>query len=214
MTGEMHASMTDGEMRGVVLRKLYEKRFDRGGFVAVPFDDLSNQRERTVLDHICDQLGPHGLIKWKPLGSGHGGMAKITADGIDAIAGTARSPITITLHNHSVSVTGSNNQVGNHNSQTTNVGKIIAAIDNATASETEKKEAKGLLEGFSQNFRKKLMSRSRLVAKMRSSCLLEWRRRDIVRQPDATTDIRPASDSDHAAAVHGGRPDRQRADQS
>jgi hypothetical protein len=158
---EMHASMTDGEMRGVVLQKLYEKRHEGGGWVAVPFDDLLNQRERTILDHICDQLGQHGLIKWKPLGSGHGGMAKITAAGVDVIEGTARPPITITLHDHSVSVTGSNNQVGSHNSQTTgshnsqtttiDVGKIITAIDNATASDAEKKEAKGLLEKITSN---------------------------------------------------------------
>ena len=79
---------------------------------------------------------------------------RITAGGIDVIEGTAPAPISITLHDHSVSVTGSTNvQIGNANTQSVQleIKKILTKIDQTGASQPEKQEAKSLLERLSNN---------------------------------------------------------------
>jgi hypothetical protein len=143
--------MTDAELRGEVLQKFYDERHLKG-VVRVPFDE--GQEDLNRLSNICDQLGQHGLITWQSFING-GGYGKITANGVDVIEGTAHSPITVTMHahDHSISVNGSNNQVGSHNAQSANinVGKITAAIDHSSASDVEKGEAKSLLEKITSN---------------------------------------------------------------
>jgi len=65
-----------------------------------------------------------------------------------------RAPISITLHDNSVRVTGSSNvQIGNANVQAVNLEmqKIMAKIDEAQASAPEKQEARSLLERLSNN---------------------------------------------------------------
>jgi hypothetical protein len=69
--------------------------------------------------------------------------------GVDVVEGKVAAPMTITFH--SISVTGSNNvQIGQGNTQTNNIGKLISAVDHSTATEAEK-EAKGLLEKMANN---------------------------------------------------------------
>jgi hypothetical protein len=148
--------MKDSELRGIVLQKFYDVRHKIDWFnlnalsthIAADFMQLAN---------VCDQLGQHGLIEWKPIKSLAGtidGQGKITARGVDVIEGTARAPITITLHDQSIKVTGSTNvQIGNSNQQNINtkITSLMNAIDSMNASENEKKEAKSLVEKILTN---------------------------------------------------------------
>jgi len=118
--------MTDGELRGIVLESFYEFRNRQPSLLnvlALPeFTSLEPDIHRLL--NICEQLGQHGLIQWKSLNSftSVGGMGKITARGVDVIEGTAHAPITVTLHDHSVSVNQSSNvQIGDSNTQDVNV---------------------------------------------------------------------------------------------
>ena len=148
--------MTDGELRGIILEKFYKLRHQKdllelGDIVSI------DPAEHTRLVNICDQLDQHALIEWKPirgLGGVAAGMGKITARGVDVIEGTARAPITITLHDRRISVSESSNvQIGNSNVQDVkfDIKKLIAAVDHSNASDTEKAEAKSLLEKLASN---------------------------------------------------------------
>lgn len=148
--------MKDNEIRGLVLQKYYDKR--RQGFFQWSKEDFADLPPTVDIDsadlfRACDQLAEHGLIEWKPLrgrGQTVGGVGKITAFGVDVIEGESKPPISITL-DHSISVHGSSNvQIGSHNVQDVSVeiGKLIAAINDSTATEAEKAEAKSLLRKF------------------------------------------------------------------
>lgn len=147
--------MKDNELRAVVLQKYYDLR-DRGYFqwCEVEVEDDFPIKSFDVLGRICDQLGEHDLIEWHPLQDGAGktvgGHGKITAFGVDVIEGTAKSPISITVdRRQTVSITGSNNIVGNGNSL--NVDSITAAISGSNFSATEKAEAKSLWKKVCEN---------------------------------------------------------------
>jgi len=114
--------MTDGELRGIVLESFYKLRNQQrtcSMWLALPeFTSLESDIHRLL--NICEQLGQHGLIQWKSLNSltADGGMGKITARGVDVIEGTAHAPITVTLHDHRISVNQSSNvQIGDSNTQ-------------------------------------------------------------------------------------------------
>jgi hypothetical protein len=150
-------AMRDTERRGIVLERFYGARHkvDWREFDALQTPVTMGPTE---LANICKQLGQHGLIEWESVDTLTGNIpmrARITAGGIDVIEGTARAPISITLHDHSVRVTGSTNvQIGNANSQTVQVEiqKILTKIDHsAAAPPPEKQEAKSLLERLSNN---------------------------------------------------------------
>lgn len=148
--------MKDSEARGIVLELFYDARHKVDWLnlhvlkthVTIPFQ---------VLGNICEQLGQHGLIDWEPLRAMSGivdGMGRITATGVDVMEGNVAPPISITLHDHSISVVGSQNvQIGNANQQTVaiEIGKLANIIDSMNASDTEKKEAKGILERVTNN---------------------------------------------------------------
>ena len=145
--------MTDGETRGIVLQKIYDQRHDRGGYATIPLPGFETTADRNRLDNICRQLAEHHLIKFKETVAG-GGLACITADGVDVVEGRKSSPITVIFNDHSISVSGSQNQIGNSNVQTTtNVqfDRIKIAIDSANAPDSEKVEAKGILEKITSN---------------------------------------------------------------
>lgn len=143
--------MKDSELRAKILKKFYEERRHSAkiwvakdvpeGIVALDFFD------------VCGQLGEHGLIDWDPqmeMFKVKSGRGKITAGGIDVIEGTVKSPITITLdHRQTVSITGSNNIVGDHNSMS--VEAISSAINRTSFSEAEKAEAKSLWQKVTEN---------------------------------------------------------------
>jgi hypothetical protein len=149
--------MRDNDLRGIVLQHFYEVRHrddDMTSLEEIVAASLPGEVQR--VGNICDQLSQYGLIEWTPLKAMMGtiaGMGRITAAGVDVIEGTALSPITITLHDHSVSVSGSNVQIGNNNSQTVNmtIDKMVSAIDHSSASMDEKAEAKTLLQRIGEN---------------------------------------------------------------
>lgn len=144
--------MKDTEVRGIVLQKFYEVRHDPAGVLQLPaLAELSPANEMQVAN-VCDQLAQNGLIEWKALrsmGGSIGGIGKITARGVDVIEGTIKSSLAITMRHHNVTITRSAHvQIGNGNIQVRDVtiDKLSAAIDHSNLSETEKAEARSLLE--------------------------------------------------------------------
>jgi hypothetical protein len=148
--------MKDSDLRGIVLQKFYDARHKIAWF---DLNALSThvQADFVQLANVCDQLGQHGLIEWRAiesLGGTVGGAGKITARGVDVIEGTATAPITITLHDQSIKVTGSiNTQIGNSNQQKIEIqiSSLMNAIDSMDASKEERTKAKGLLEQILTN---------------------------------------------------------------
>jgi hypothetical protein len=151
--------MKDNELRGLILRKYYDKR--REGWFQwsdEDFKDLPDTVEFDAVDlfRVCDQLGEHGLIEWNGVqgvgGQTIGGAGKISAYGVDVIEGHAKSPISVIFdQSHHVSVTESSNvQIGDANIQDVSVHleKLVAAINDSSASPAEKEEAKSLLKKF------------------------------------------------------------------
>lgn len=139
--------MKDADLRGLVLQRFYDMRHQPDHLHLSDIQDIEPHNPN-IVSNICKQLAEHSLIKWHSLLGGDG-FGNISAHGVDVIEGTARSPITITVHDQSVSVSGSTNvQIGDANKQTVNidVDKLIAAVDHSTASEAEKKEAHSLIE--------------------------------------------------------------------
>jgi hypothetical protein len=148
--------MTDNDLRGEVLDVFYKAR------TKVEYLELSALASHVTTQpsdvaRICDQLAEAGLIKWKPLRDARGvvaGMGKITGKGVDVIEGTATPPISITIHDRSVNISGSSGViVGNGNSQTVvgDIGKLFTAIDHSNVSEGEKHEAKTMLQKLANN---------------------------------------------------------------
>jgi hypothetical protein len=152
------ATMKDNELRGLLLREYYNKR-DLGWFqwAGTDFDPapIGFSTSEQFL-RICDQLGEHGLIDWKPFsgGSGNtvGGIGRISASGVDVIEGNRQSPIAIALdQSRHISVTQSNHvQIGDGNVQdvSIHVAGLVEAIENSSGSEEEKRQAKSLLKRF------------------------------------------------------------------
>jgi hypothetical protein len=153
--------MKDNELRAIVLQKYYDLRqLGRFQWCEVELDNQFPIKEFKELARICDQLGEHNLIDWKPSLGGDGqpvgGIGKITAFGVDVVEGTTEAPIAITFHSQTVSVHGSpgaNVNIGDgsihQNGSWANY--ISGRIDKASASDSEKREAKSLLERVSEN---------------------------------------------------------------
>ncbi len=148
--------MKDNEIRGIVLRHYYERRYeDYHQWREEDIQKLGNELTEKIVFAICDQLSDHNLIHWKPIKVMRGtanGMGKITAYGVDVIEGEVKAPISIALnHGHNITITGSSNvQIGDANSQgvSIEIGKLLDAINNSTGKEGEKEEAKSLLRSF------------------------------------------------------------------
>jgi len=141
--------MKDGELRGLVLQRFYDLRHNGPPVNLEQLKDISPS-EFVRLANICEQLEEHGLIKWnvvKALTGTIHGHGSITAHGVDVIDGDVEPTLSITLHHHNVSVSGSQNvQIGNSNVLHANasIGMIDSAIDQSNGSAEEKAEAKTL----------------------------------------------------------------------
>ena len=147
--------MKDNELRGILLQKFYEHRRSQ----PVSLNDLElNEQLLLEAGSICDQLSEHGLLQWRAVRT-HGftlnGLGKITATGIDVIEGEATASLAIAIdqsHNFSVHAP-STFQVGSHNAQVVgntvavdvSLGQIGDNIDNSTASDAQKAEAKSVI---------------------------------------------------------------------
>ena len=146
----------DNDLRGTVLQNFYDLRHKKSSLqlpdVAIPDADWR------VTSNICMQLSDHGLIEWSPSNSIDetifGGLGRITAHGVDVIEGHSRPRIAITVHDRSVAVHGSTNvQIGNSNtlSATIDINNVFKAIDESTASDEQKEEAKSLFTKLTGN---------------------------------------------------------------
>jgi hypothetical protein len=143
--------MKDNEIRGLVLRAFYEKRHQ--GFRPWNPNDAPNVDGKDFF-RIAEQLAQQDLLEWRGLENGSGtvyaGAGQINANGVDVVEGNKTSPISITFdHRQTVSITGSNNIVGDNNS--INVEKINTAINQSSFSEGEKAEAKSLWKKVCEN---------------------------------------------------------------
>jgi hypothetical protein len=81
------------------------------------------------------------------------GMGRITNLGVDVIEGNIKAPIAISI-DRSISVSGSNLvQIGDGNTQDIRINsdKIVAAINQSTATLGEKEDAKSLLQKILEN---------------------------------------------------------------
>lgn len=145
--------MKDVELRGIILKKYYEKR--RGQIFTPKPDDFSPPVSLEDILAISDQLAEHGLLEWKAIrrfGDISIGLGKITAFGIDVVEGEATPDIKVEfVQNKTVNVTGSSNVVvGSHNTLNVNqhVAELARFIDNSVGTTEQKNEAKGLLRRF------------------------------------------------------------------
>jgi hypothetical protein len=150
--------MKDTDLRGLILKKYYDKR--REGWVQWKSEDFHNLKEDfTAADlfAVCSQLGENGLIEWRGLEDNTGrtidGRGKITAFGVEVAEGTAVPPIAIHVDNsdHSISLTSSSNvQVGNNNSldASIHIRGLVEAIDRSVSPIEKKQEARGALKRF------------------------------------------------------------------
>ncbi len=145
--------MTDIQLRGVVLGKLYEQRSDHN-YQLEPGDFVPAIAKKELI-RICEQLHQHGLVDAKiiPMLSGERIMplCRISARGVDVVETGASPDLRIDLmSSQTINITGSHNIVGNHNQQTVqnSVQELAKVIDSSSATPEEKAEAKGLLKKF------------------------------------------------------------------
>jgi hypothetical protein len=145
--------MKDTQLRGLLLQVFYKRR--RESWLVPTVTEVGAPVTEQDILQVCSQLGQHGLIEWKSVGSLDNisaGMGKITAFGVDVIEGEATPDIKIEfVQNQTVNITSSNNVVvGNNNSQTIThtVRDLVSVIESSGASPAEKAEAKSLLRKF------------------------------------------------------------------
>lgn len=150
--------MKDNELRGLVLRKYYEKR--RDGWIqwkSEDFLDVEEDFDAQDLFRACNQLGEHGLIEWTSVEDNAGrtvdGRGRISAFGVDVVEGSQRSPISLKLDysQHNISIHSSSNvQVGHGNVQeiTVHVQRIAEVIENSNASPEQKAAASNAFAAF------------------------------------------------------------------
>lgn len=142
--------MKDTEIRGLLLRKYYERR--REGMIGLEPSDFDDQLTLKDILYVSQQLGEHGLIKWAEsmgLGGLAAGMGKITAAGVDVVEGGRQSPIAIHFTDKSVRISNSVGvAVGNNNQQTIRIQlkELVEAIDRSDSTAESKREAKSLLQ--------------------------------------------------------------------
>ena len=158
--------MKDSESRALLLQAFYSKR--RDGWLGLGVDTgtplaFDDRIPPDDVVHLADQLGEAGLIEWKPLndrlGNPMAGVGKITALGVDVIEGEEESPIPLVIdqssHVQHINISGQHGGVqvaGAHSSQhqtiTSDIEKLVSAINGSNVPDAEKAEAKSKLADF------------------------------------------------------------------
>ena len=148
--------MTEGELRGLLLEKYYQRRKERLiGLVPSDFDGKLNEHD---ILNIAGQLADHGLIYWRP-NTGHGGvgggMGTITAAGVDAVEGRAPAPMEIRFSRDGSALGSASPQVAPANDTRQGIGvaieRLAQAIEEADASAANKRAATSLLRAFQEH---------------------------------------------------------------
>jgi hypothetical protein len=148
----------DSDVRGLVLETFYNARhkIEWIGFNAL-MSHIALSVDTTVIANVCDQLRQHALIEWRPLGNDgvrREAFGKITARGIDVIEGTATPPISISINDHSIRISGSTQvAIGDRNVQSVqiDIATLSAAIDSLSVDVADKEKTKTLLAEFAAN---------------------------------------------------------------
>jgi hypothetical protein len=148
--------MTDAETRGLVLQHFYNVRHNPNPWLRSSILMPQVSVEPCIIMNVCKQLADDGLIDWKPSsrGSMEEGLGTITSRGVKVVEGRVEAGIAIVIHDHSVSISGSENViVGNSNQQNVKVeiGKLASVIDRMDAGDEDKKQAKSLIEKITSN---------------------------------------------------------------
>lgn len=152
--------MTDANLRGSVLKLLYEHRDSELTFAA-DNDGHPIPAEIPLRDWLraCGQLAEKGLIHWEPIvNNTHGvqhvfaGYAKINGAGVDVVEGTVSAPIALHVdQSQRIDVRDSQGvQIAGANSRQQQTIRdafenIIQAIDSTEISPAEKQEAQSTL---------------------------------------------------------------------
>lgn len=144
-------TMTDIQLRGIVLSHLYDKRRDHD-HLPDPADFTPPLKEADLIS-ICDQLMQHRLVdaNIQDVISGERFLVycRISARGIDVVETGSSPDLRIDLMaGQNITISGSSNViVGNHNQQSVHdsVQELVRIIESSTASTAEKEQAKGLL---------------------------------------------------------------------
>src|ERR1700733_11748276 len=148
--------MNDGELRGLLLEKYYQRRKERLiGLAPSDFDGELNEHD---ILNIAGQLADHGLIHWRA-NRGHGGvgggMGTITAAGVDAVEGRAPAPVEIRFSRDRNLQPPVSPQAAlpDHTGQSVAVAieSLARAIEDADASAANKRAATLLLRAFQEH---------------------------------------------------------------
>ncbi len=153
--------MTDADLRGQVLKLLYDRRDEELTF-AIGNDTGLIPPEIETRDWLraCEQLAEKSLIHWLPMHHNREGRrhlfacdARINAAGIDVIEGTSAPPIAIQIdqsqriavhRSQGVQIAGANSQ--QQQTITDALQKLVRDIDASSAAPEEKQEAKSRLK--------------------------------------------------------------------
>lgn len=151
---------TDAELRGSVLRLLYEHRNEELSFAVSPgaFPIPSEIESRDWL-RACEQLAEKGLVHWVPIHHNYQGRQhllaadlKINTAGIEVVEGTSTPPIAVHIDqsqridvrdSQGVQIAGANSsqqQTIQHAFE-----RIIQAVESAAIPQAEKDDAKSTL---------------------------------------------------------------------
>jgi hypothetical protein len=149
-------AMTDGELRGLLLEKYYQRRKERLIGLAPPdFDGKLSEQE---ILNIAGQLADGGLIHWRP-NRGHGGigggMGTITAAGVDVVESKVPAPMEIRWSQDrslqpcslSAAIPASETRPG----VGVAIEQLAHAIDATDAGTASKREATSLLRAFQEH---------------------------------------------------------------
>jgi hypothetical protein len=150
------APMKDAELRGIVLRTLYERRNEELAFGFDGGDPIPSQIDKRDWLRVCEQLGEQNLIDWEAIVSAHDGLiagtARIKSFGVDVVEGTTPAPVAIQVdQSQRIDIRGSQGVqiAGAHSNQHQTLSdafeRIISAIDSAKVGESEKREVKSLI---------------------------------------------------------------------
>lgn len=141
--------MRDQDLRYELLKELYESRSEED--VQIGLGAMQNQAQSERI-RIANQLAECGLISFQVLNRHLGGLARITAAGVDVMEGAVKPPIAMNIdQSQTINISGSSSfQVGHGNTQEIRAGvsMLLSAIEKSDASTQQKEEAKSLLRKF------------------------------------------------------------------